>query len=115
MEENTASSRNVVIGAYAGDYLGVSDGSATDNVIIGDSAATNGGGNMANNICLGSSAGTDSVFAFGNNDNNRIVIGNNKSELAKIGGITPAVFIFKGKCDELATLLPAPCCCLFGY
>ena len=40
------------------------------------------------------------------------VIGNNKSELAKIGGITPAVFIFKGKCDELATLLPAPCCCL---
>ena len=25
------------------------------------------------------------------------VIGNNKSELAKIGGITPAVLIFRGK------------------
>ena len=66
------------------DYLGASDGDGVDNVIIGDSAATNGGGNMKNNICIGSSAGTDAVFAFGNNDNNRIVIGGNNNTHAYI-------------------------------
>ena len=42
------------------------------------------------------------------------VIGSNKSELAKIGGITPAVFILRGRWDESATLFPAPGC-LLGY
>ena len=42
------------------------------------------------------------------------VIGNNNSELANIGGITPAVLIFIGRCDESAALLPAPGC-LLGY
>ena len=41
------------------------------------------------------------------------VIGKSKRELANIGGITPAVLIFNGKCEDSATLFPAPGC-LFG-
>ena len=42
------------------------------------------------------------------------VIGKSKRELANIGGITPAVLIFNGKCEDSATLFPAPGC-LLGY
>ena len=41
-----------------------------------------------------------------------IVIGNNKSADANIAGITPAVFIFSGKCEDSPPYILFPTCLL---
>ena len=40
------------------------------------------------------------------------VTGNNNKAEAKMAGITPAVFIFKGKCDDSPPYILLPICLL---